>query len=129
MSRQTYSEEVKAAAMASLLEGQSVSAVAKEYEIPKGTVSHWKTKASRGVREERTQKKPTAGQDIGDLLMELLEANIRSLVSIAEVSGDKGWLKEQGAAEIATLFGVKHDKAIRMIEALNQANATDAEGD
>lgn len=52
MARQSYSEEVKAAAMASLLEGQSVSAVAKEYEIPKGTVSNWKRSAVQGVHED-----------------------------------------------------------------------------
>ncbi len=39
MSRRNYSIGLKAAAMAALLEGQSVSAVAKEYDIPKGTVS------------------------------------------------------------------------------------------
>jgi hypothetical protein len=42
-------------------------------------------------------------------------------VAISELAADKVWLKKQGAAEIATLFGVKHDKAVRMIEALNQS--------
>jgi len=39
MAKTTYSPETKAAVMAALLEGQSVCKVAKEYSIPKGTVS------------------------------------------------------------------------------------------
>lgn len=118
----THDEQTKAAVMAALLEGQSVSSVAKEYEIPKGTVSRWKkTALSGGVRDERTQK----GDSMGDLLMELLETNVRSLIAISKTTSESDWIKKQGAAELATFFGVKHDKAVRMIEALN---GSDAEG-
>jgi transposase-like protein len=41
--------------VAALLEGQSVSSVAKEYDIPKGTVSNWKKAVAEGVHEDRTQ--------------------------------------------------------------------------
>jgi hypothetical protein len=96
--------------------------VAKEYKIPKGTISNWKKTAAGmveegGVREDRTQK-----ADMGGLLLELLEKNIRSLIAMSEVASDKEWLKKQGGAEFATLFGVKHDKAVRMIEALNSSD-------
>lgn len=120
----TYTDETKSAVMAALLEGQSVSSVAKKYEIPKGTVSRWKkTALSEGVREERTQKE--AG-DIGDLLLELLRTNVESLIAISKTTQDAEWIKEQDAAELATFFGVKHDKVVRMVEALNRS---DAEGD
>lgn len=122
----TYDEQTKATVMAALLEGQSVSSVAREYQIPKGTVSRWKGLATEGVREERTQKRD--GGAIGDLLLELLEKNVRSLIAISELTADKEWLKKQGAAEIATLFGVKHDKAVRMIEALNSGTADEPSG-
>jgi hypothetical protein len=59
------------------------------------------------------------GEAIGDLLLELLDKNIRSLVAISELTADKEWLRKQGAAEVATFFGVKHDKAVQMIEAMN----------
>ena len=36
-----YSDEIKAAVMASLLAGQSISNVASEYKIPEGTVKGW----------------------------------------------------------------------------------------
>lgn len=120
----TYTDETKSAVMAALLEGQSVSSVAKKYEIPKGTVSRWKkTALSEGVREERTQKE--AG-DIGDLLLELLRTNVESLIAISKTTQDAEWIKKQDAAELATFFGVKHDKVVRMVEALNRS---DAEGD
>ena len=125
MARTDYAPETKAAVMAALLEGQSVSSVASRYSIPKGTVSGWKEKAkkqarSRGVAEDATQKRD--GASIGDLLLELLEKNVRSLIAISELATDPEWLRKQGAAEIATLFGVKHDKAVRMIEAMNASD-------
>ena len=40
--------EKQAAVIAALLEGQSVKAVAEEYNIPRGTVSGWKAKVLRG---------------------------------------------------------------------------------
>ena len=119
-----HDEQTKAAVMAALLEGQSVSSVAKKYEIPKGTVSRWKkTAVSGGVRQERTQK--GEAQDMGDLLMELLETNIRSLIAVSKTTSEPDWIKKQSASELATFFGVKHDKVVRMIEALN---GSDAEG-
>jgi transposase-like protein len=117
----SYTDETKGAVMAALLEGQSVSSVAKDYEIPKGTVSRWKkTALSEGVREERTQKEPG---DIGDLLLELLRTNVESLIAISKTTQDAEWIKKQDAAELATFFGVKHDKVVRMVEALNGADA------
>lgn len=111
-----YQPEVKAAVMSALLTGQSVCSVAREYKIPKGTVSSWKRKAFNkvdGVEENSTQKKA-----IGDLLMEYLEANLRSLKVQAEHFGDKTWLASQPADSLAVLHGVQTDKAIRLLEAL-----------
>lgn len=106
--------------MAALLEGQSVNAVAREYEIPKGTVSSWKKVALSGVGEKSTQK---ATDDVGELLTTLLKTNIKSLIAISETTQEADWIKKQDAAELATFFGVKHDKVIRLIEALNGPDA------
>lgn len=114
----SYSDETKAAVMAALLEGQSVSSVAREYKIPKGTVSNWKRKAKEeagGVQADRTQKK-----EIGDLLIDYLQANLKALRAQAEVFTDPVWLSKQGAAEAATLHGVMTDKAVRLIEAFGE---------
>ena len=115
----TYTEDQKAVVMAALLEGQSVSSVARDYEIPKGTVSKWK---SQGVAGVATQKGNGPGEEIGDLLLTLLRKNLESLIAMSEVAADKDWLKKLDGASFATLFGVKHDKAVRMVEALNASD-------
>lgn len=111
-----YSEETKAAVMAALLAGQSISQVAKEYKIPKGTVSYWKNNTSMG-RENPTQKK-----EIGDLLIEYLRANLEALKAQAEHFKDVRWLSRQSADSAAVLHGVMTDKAIRLIEALSRVD-------
>ena len=118
--QRSYSDETKAAVMAALLQGQSVSSLAKEYNIPKGTVSNWKRKAqaeASGVQPDRTQK-----SQIGDLLVEYLQANLKALRVQAEAFSDTQWLGKQDAASLATLHGVMTDKAVRLIEAFGEAD-------
>ena len=124
MTRTDHSPEKKAAAMAALLSGQSVGAVAKEYEIPVGTVKGWKRKARQevGGQPVASPKK----EEIGELLVAYLDANLRSLKAQAEVFADKEWLKEQSADELAVLHGVQTDKAIRLLEAMSRVNDGDA---
>lgn len=49
-----YSEETKAAVMAALLTEQSVTQVAKEYDIPTGTIRSWKSR--QNIPKERSNK-------------------------------------------------------------------------
>lgn len=127
MSKRTYSEETKAAAMAALLAGQSVSSVAREYKIPKGTASNWKRKAAEqvdGVQSDRTQNTREA---IGDLLLEYLQENLRSLKAQSALFGDLDWLRDQDASQLAVLHGVMTDKAVRLLEAMSGSiDASDA---
>ena len=120
--RREYDEATKAAVMAALLTGQSISSVAKEYKIPKGTVSYWKEQAVNGVGTFSTQKK----EETGDLLWDYLRTSLKTLKVQAEHFGDKEWLKQQNAADLAVLRGVSIDKAIRLLEAVTNA---DAEGE
>lgn len=120
MANRSYDQTTKSSVMAALLEGQSVSAVAKEYDIPKGTVSNWKRSTLPGVQANRTQKD---NDDVGELLMVLLRTNIESLIAISRTTQEPDWIKKQDAAELATFFGVKHDKVVRLIDALNGSNA------
>jgi len=117
----SYSDETKAAVMAALLTGQSVSAVAREYKIPKGTVSNWKRQAAEsveGVRPDRTQK-----EEIGALILDFLAASLRSLRAQADVFARPEWLRTQSASDLAVLHGVQTDKAIRLLEALDSGGA------
>lgn len=119
MAKVDYPSEVKAAVMAALLTGQSVSTVANEYKIPASTIRSWKSRQENGssVATVATQKK----EEIGDLLLAYLQTMLGTLRVQAEHFGDKVWLEKQGANELAVLHGVSTDKAIRLLEALAQS--------
>ena len=122
MSGKTYDDNTKAAVMAALLNGQSVSSVAKQYKIPKGTISGWKSKAA-GVGKATTQKK----DEIGELIIQYLEANLKALKIQVEQFSNVDWLQHQNAADVAVLHGVMTDKAIRLLEAFGSDSDTDTE--
>lgn len=126
MAKRTYSEETKAAVMAALLAGQSVSQVAAEYKIPEGTIWAWTHRELNGksngydasLASAASQKK----QRIAELILEYLEALFVALKNQAELFGDnKNWLSKQAASEVAVLHGVLADKGIRILEALASA--------
>lgn len=116
-----YKDDTKAAVMASLLAGQSVSQVAKEYDIPRGTVAGWSSKLnSAGIPTVSNTKK---NEQIGDLLLEYLVTNLETLKAQAEVFKNPDWLHKQNAADAAVLHGVLTDKAVRLLEALSNASS------
>lgn len=123
--RSPYNPEIRAAALAALLAGQSVSQVAKEYRIPKGTVSNWKNRRASEVPNDGTQKaQPTEqSESVGDLLVKLLRANLDGLIAAAAVMQDAEWLRKQGATELGTFLGITHDKTVRMLEAMDRSAA------
>lgn len=118
MAKTEYEVTVKAAVMAALLAGQSISSVAQEYQIPRGTVCKWSA-SMRRTQADGITKKP----EIGDLLTRYLEANLQALAKQMEVFSDVDWLKKQPASELAVLHGVMADKSIRLLEAHAAATA------
>lgn len=126
MSRRTYSDDLKAAVMAQLLQGQSVSSIATEYDIPKGTVSGWKRKAKEHAADSPLASDATQKEEIGQLLVDYLRANLDALRAQSEVFADRDWLKDQEASELAVLHGVMTDKAVRLLEALAGADVDGA---
>lgn len=117
-----HSDDTKAACMAALLSGQSVDQVAKEYNIPKQTISRWKNGDTLNGTDG-TKKK-----EIGELIEGYLRENLTTLRAQAEFFRDEKWLSRQSADSAAVLHGVMTDKAIRILEALAKANPT-AESD
>ena len=107
-----YSADLKAAVMAALLSGQSIGQVARDYHLPKGTVSNWKNRPS-------SLKNGTQKSDIGDLVLKYLRTNLEALSAQAEMFKDRTWLSQQSASEVAVLHGVMTDKAIRLLEAMS----------
>jgi transposase-like protein len=120
-----HSADTKAAAMAALLQGQSVASVADEYKIPVGTVKSWKSRA-KGVAPVATPKR---AEEIGELLTDYLRANLRALQAQATVFANTEWLEKQSASDAAVLHGVMTDKAVRLLEAFGRAEADEGEGD
>jgi transposase-like protein len=124
MARREYSEETKAAVMAALLTGQSISAVAKEYQIPRGTVAAWSSSRNGTVQQPDADTK----KEIGALLIEYLKASLRTLAKQVEFFGDETWLRKQEASQVAVLHGVSADKVIRLLESLaDDGNEEDSE--
>lgn len=122
--RREYDEVTKAAAMAALLTGQSVSSVAKEYQLPKGTVSGWRRQAgamASGVAGVATQKM----ERIGELIIDNVEAEFETMIAMQDVFTNQKWLEKQSASELAVLYGVIKDKAIRVLEAIPDTSAAD----
>ena len=127
MARKGYDPEVKAAVLAALLAGQSVNAVAKEYKIPKGTVSSWAKREGElldGVRRDAAnQAEGGEGSEVGGLLLDYLGANLRSLKNQVEVMGEKEYLRTQPIESVALAHGIQVDKAVRLIEAADRAKS------
>ncbi len=113
-----YETEVKAAVMAALLQGQSISSLAKEYNIPKGTISNWKNRP-----KSETQKRDA---EIGQLITEYLAENLITLKAQAVFFRNEKWLVKQDASANAVLHGVMADKSIKLLEAFS-ANDNDQE--
>lgn len=119
--------EVKAAVLAALMTGQSVDAVAEEYQLPRGTVLDWKRQARLATEVVRTEK--SGGPDIIALVDKYLAKNLETLAIQAEHFADRSWLTKANAADAAVLHGVLVDKAVRILQASEAANAPEPEGD
>lgn len=122
--RQSYDDSTKAAVMAALLTGQSVSAIAKEYNIPTSTIRNWKVAVELEGAVDQEQR-----YEIGDMLLDYLREILNALRLQAIHFGKATWLDTQSAADLAVLHGVSADKALRIIEALAGDGASPGQGD
>jgi len=87
--------------------------------------------SSRGNYLGRHHRQPAVVQNddrLAKLVAEFLEGALESLKRIDGITIDGDWLRSQDAAGLATLYGVKADKVIRILEAIEWANSqSDAE--
>ena len=112
----SYPPEAKARAVAALLVGGRPRVVAREHGIPESTISTWRSRLKAGTL--RYEKKGGGRSDFGGLLMEYLEASLRSLIAQAGQAGDPEWIRRQPAGELAVFFGTTFDRTMRMLELL-----------
>jgi transposase-like protein len=118
MARRQYPDELKAVAMAALLSGQSINAVAEKYNIPKGTVAAWATRERNAMRGDNSMVNGDQRERIGELIIDNIEAMLVTTKEMLDVVKDKEWLTNQSASEVAVLYGVISDKTYRLLEAL-----------
>lgn len=103
--------EVKAKAMAMLLEGHNAVYVSKTLGISYPTVRRWQM--------EDPELSAAASMRIGEMVINNLEESLNATSAIAKHAMDKEWLMKQSAQELAVLFGVLTDKSIRVLEAMS----------
>ena len=115
-----YSPEVKAAVMAALLAGQSASSIAKEFDIPRGTVAAWQNRKTDPIVASVATGAAQKIDEVKGLVLDLLIAQLKSQISLAEHAGDRNWLASQDASAVAMLLGVENDKVFRLLEAMNR---------
>ncbi len=124
-----HSDETRAAVLAALLAGQSVSAVAAQYKMARETVRKWRRAAGMDGAQAGTVISQQKKADIGDLVASYLRELLQTLAVQQQHFRDKAWLGQQGAADLAVLHGVSADKAFRILEAIRPDDgALDGDG-
>jgi len=114
---QPYDDQKRAAVLAALLAGQSVSSVARDYNVSRAAVINWRDKSGIRPAPVTQQKADEIGLLVGDVLNNLLT----TVSVLAERARDEDWFNRQDAADVAVLSGVYMDKAVRILEALESA--------
>jgi regulator of protease activity HflC (stomatin/prohibitin superfamily) len=115
-------DSTRAAVVAALLEGQAVTKVADDYKIDKATVSRLKKAIPVALLQEVATKKEI---DIAGKIADHLNASFEALTNILAVTKDNAWLTKQNASDLATFSGVTADKVFRVLEAIENAQATE----
>lgn len=117
MAASNVSPEIRAAAIAALLSGDTPAEVARRYSIDPANVRQWKARyvtsgvtdtpvsVTQDVTPGVTLPTPQIGtqHEIGRLLLELLAAKLKASQAIAEAASDPAWLDRQSAADLAAL--------------------------
>lgn len=116
-----YSNQTKAAVLASLSTGGSVRGTAKAHKVSETTVRAWRAEAGLQPAPLGPQKKA----DIGEQLYGYLEESIATLVAQLRFARDPNWLARQNAADLAVFMGVTADKATRLLAAFRPAPDSD----
>lgn len=143
----TVSPEIKAAALADLLDGDTPAEVAARYRLNRNTVKSWSTRldadaspasdAPAYASTDAPGDLPTAvpalatEHTIGGVLLELLAAKLKASQAVAVAAQNKEWLARQSAADLAALGEYLDRSAFalgdRLATAAQQQRA-DAEG-
>lgn len=117
-----YSEEIRSQVLAKLLEGKSLSSVARECNIGKATVIAWRNQA--GLRPQpdlngRALVGPEALAAIGEQVHGLLREYLTTLQSFAVQGRNPSFLKENNLTEFTRLHDSFANAAFQLLAALD----------
>jgi transposase-like protein len=110
-----HNAKKKAAVIASLLTGYSVSEVALRHGLDKSVVSRWKARIPAGELQRVATKK---GEQVTDAVFNCVLGNIEALTAQAKAASDPEWIRNQSAKNLAMLHGVMFDKTFRILECI-----------
>lgn len=118
-------EELKAAVIAALMAGMSISDASRQFKLPKTTVARLRSElGSETVVQIGTAKR----ERINDLLVGLLAANVGALTRFADTTSAQDYIRQQTAEGMSALYGRIADTTLRLLEAASAAGV-EAEGD
>jgi hypothetical protein len=120
MRGKAHSDETRATVTAALLAGQGVADVARVYKLPETTVRRIRDEIAPELLAEVGEKKRAT---IGALIEDHLRTSLESATMIARKAAENdAWLRQQTASDVAVLYGVMTDKAVRILEAIEPAD-------
>lgn len=119
----TYTDELKAQAIADWKAGASLGQLVKDYHVPKATAQGWLKGHERlAVQVSNPKKEP---YNLDQLAVELVDGSGKALVAIYRLAEDPTWLRQQNAADLGVFAGVISDKLYRLLGAVTAANGND----
>jgi len=108
--------ELRAQVVAAVLAGASISALARQYGISKGTIGTWLE--SDEIRTVRTAERAHDPDSIYEWILDLVAAHVTTIQAQLQAASRPAWLEKQSAAELAQLVAVERDTALRLLGGL-----------
>lgn len=113
-------KHVRAAAMASLILGDSPKQVAQMYNLKLSTV--------KSMKESFDITNPINRRDrLSEALVAYMENEIKNLISIGIVTSDEDWIRWQNAGELSQFLRVKHEMMGQLLQSYGRAASHGAE--
>jgi len=119
--KKSYSVHIVAQALAMLVAGESVQAVADKLGIPKQNISRWKENLPVQLGHIGTKR-----EVIADLVGQNIESILRANLVQLKVASDEEWLRKHAPDSLAILYGTICDKGFRFFEAAARAEQQSA---
>jgi|SRR3990167_5806339 len=125
--RRTYSFELKAAALARVLAGEEVSAVARALDISRTALQNWLVEGERQpvTLSVMTHHKPSLMDRVG----EYLDANLTALHAQASLMAERAWIEKQTTPDLLSAHDVLGRRLVSIVDRIRPSDAADRAAD